>query len=278
MTIKGFPLPPNLNRAQTSVPTPTPIGNPPSPTIPQAPAVKNEQGALNENEVDMILRIHLKPVHREDPNVLRFIAAYMHCRSASQAAREAGLDARSGQNLRTRPDIHSAIEALTQKSVMKFGFDASEVVERVKEIALVDLGEFENEDGTYKTSLSGLTPETRRAIKKFKAKNIYENDPNGMRVCVGQLIEVEVWDKMKSLELLGREKDLFTEKKQVQHDVTQNMAAFLLDSTKRAEARIAQLKDVSPEARAAHALMSPTNTIEATLTEEVIEEVDNEDT
>jgi hypothetical protein len=85
-------------------------------------------------------------------------------------------------------------------------------------------------------------------VKKFRAKNLYDTDPNGMRVCIGQLIEVEFWDKGKSIELLGREENLFTEKKQIQHDVTQNMASFLLDSSKRADERIQKLRNVTPVA------------------------------
>ena len=233
MSIKGFPLPPKNNRVPSQAvdpSTPAPVTMPPEPS-----------GLLGDDEVSAILRDTLRPEHQTDPNVLRFISSYMVCRSRTQAAKEAGLPARSGQYLLTRPDIHAAIKALTEKSVMKFGFDASEVVERVKEIAFVDIAEFENEDGSYKTSLAGLSPETRRAVKKFKVKNLYDTDPNGMQVKTGELIEVEMWDKMKSLELLGREEDLFKETKKIEHDITDNMGSFLLESTRRVDERIAAL-------------------------------------
>lgn len=233
MSVKGFPLPPKNNRVPSQAIDPsTPV---------KAEAVKAAPGLLGDDTVSAILRDHLRPEHQTDENVLRFISSYMTCRSRTQAAKEAGLPARSGHYLLTRPDIHAAIKALTLASVTKYGFDASEVVERVKEIAFVDIAEFENPDGSYKTSLAGLSPETRRAVKKFKVKNLYGEDPNGMQVKIGELIEVELWDKMKSLELLGREEDLFKETKKVQHDVTSNMAAVLLESSKRADERIAEL-------------------------------------
>jgi len=133
----------------------------------------------------------------------------------------------------------------------KYGYDAHEVVERVKEIVQLDPGIFENPDGTFKTSLMQIPPEARRAIKKFKCKNIYENDPNGIPRVTGQLIEVELWDKMRATELLGREKNIFKETKVHQHDVTANMADVLLESKRRADERAlaapVPVIDITPE-------------------------------
>lgn len=217
---------------------------PPTPVA--TPTIETSQGRLSEDETSFILKTCLLPEHAEDPNVLRFISSYMVCRDSRQAAREAGLQPRDGVNLRARADIHKAIESLTQKSVMKYGFDASEVIEKVKEVASIDPVEFLNPDGSYKTRMEDIAPEARRAIKKFKAKNLYEEDPNGMKVCVGVLIEVELWDKMKAVELLGREKDIFKETRKVQHDVTSNMRDVLLEAKRRADNRFNELHDVTP--------------------------------
>ena len=246
----SFPKPPTLNGpaptpATVHSPAPVPVPAPrlgpeatPNPFEPRAPS-----GRLSDRESSLILRSTLLPEHHDDPAVLRFISNYLICRDARQAAREAGLNARSGVNLRARPDIHLAITKLTEKSVMKYGYDATEVIEKVKEIAAIDPIEFENPDGSFKAHMKDIAPESRRAIKKFKAKNLYEKDPNGMPILVGQLIEVELWDKMKAVELLGREKDIFVEKKKIEHDVTSNMASVLLEGVKRAEDRLQSLKD-----------------------------------
>jgi hypothetical protein len=132
--------------------------------------------------------------------------------------------------------------------VQKYGYDAYEVIERVKEISIIDPVCFENPDGTYKTHLSQIDPEARRAIKKFKVKNMYGEDPNGMRTVVGQLVEVELYDKLKGLELLGREKNILKETKKVEHDVTSNMANLLLESKKRAmlSGVVEEPKDIEP--------------------------------
>ena len=208
------------------------------PDVSEPPPVDSVNGRLDDDEVNYILTVTLKPWHRDDPNVLRFISNYLRCRDARQAATEAGLDPRSGPNLRNRPDIYDAITKLSARSVSKYGFDASEVMERVKEMAALDPIEFERSDGSYKNKLSEIAPEARRAIKRFKVKNIFETDPNGMKIITGEIIEVELYDKLAAAKLMGTEKDLFVEKKRVEHDIGRNMGTLLLESARRAEERV----------------------------------------
>lgn len=198
---------------------------------------------LNDEETVFILRQHLRRDQMDDPKVIRFVLSYMECRNQSQAAREAGVPGR-GSHLRSRPEVHAAIEALTAKAVMKYGYDATEIIERVKEISALDPIEFENPDGSFKTHMSQIKPEARRAIKKFRVKNTYGEDANGMKVVIGQIIDVELWDKLKATEMLGREKNVMKETKVVQHDVTTNMASILLASKSRAVERLESMRDV----------------------------------
>lgn len=249
---KPFPTPPGAHLTNRGTPSTGADAAYKPPGVPAAPEIVTVNGRLSEDETSIILRQTLLPQHREDPNILRFISNYLVCRDTKQAAREAGIPPRSGDMLRRRPDIHNCITKLTEKSVMKYGYDASEVIEKVKEIAALDPIEFENEDGTFKTSMRDIAPESRRAIKKFKAKNIYSTDPNGMRIITGMLIEVELYDKLKASELLGREKDIFKETRKVEHDVTSRMADVLLGSKQRADDLMARLDaastiDVTPE-------------------------------
>lgn len=242
LMFNSMPPPPNYKPSKT--PPPLPQGEAPEARIPIMET--QADGTLDDDETSFILRTTLIKRHMNDPNVLRYISNYMRCRNNAQASLESGLAAKDGHYLRNRPDIHLAINRLTAKSVNKYGFDASEIVERVKEISDVDPVHLQKADGSYVEDLSKVPPEVRRAIKKFKAKNIYGTDPNGMRTVTGQMIEVEFWDKMKAHEMLGREKELFKETKKVEHDVTSNMKDFLLESRKRADLAIANLKDVSP--------------------------------
>lgn len=204
---------------------------------------------LTEDQKDTmyLLRKYLKPVHFNDNNILRLIRSYLLCRDFKQAAAEAGLEKRDARQLLNRPDIVEAIRRVDSVALMKHGFDGSEVVERVKEIMQVDLLEFEREDGTYKR-LRELSPELRRAIKKIKVRNEFGKDPNGMDVVTGEIIEIELWDKMKSVELLGREKDLFKETRKHEHDISNRMASVLLEARDRAESggSLPAPRDVGP--------------------------------
>ena len=192
-------------------------------------------GALTQNEAHIILSSTLLPEHRSDPIVIQFITSYIRCRSISQAASESNIDTRSGYNLRNRPDIHLAIQKLTEKSLMKYGYDASEIVERVKEISNFDPIEMERPDGSFKKSMHEISPEARRVIKKMKVKNTYEKDPNGMPYYTGEIIEYEFYDKTWAHDKLGQEKDVFKQTTKVEHDVSKKMADVLLASARKGE-------------------------------------------
>ena len=219
------------------------IPNPEMPTAPVAVGLKADT-LIGPEMMQFILMQTLIPQHRDDPNVIKFIKSYLECRSVSQAADEANITRRAGKNLKARPDINEAILKITDKAVLKHGYDAGEVIERVKEIMDVDPVDLQNKDGSFKETFAEMSPEARRGIKKFKAKNLYDLDPNGMKIVVGKLIEVEFWDKMKAVELLGREKNIFKETKVHQHDLTQNMSSVLLESRQRAEERVAAMAPV----------------------------------
>lgn len=210
-------------------------------TFPKPPqtedVVVSEKAVLHDEDLSFILDTCLKESHRRDPNIIKFITSYIQCRDPKQAAHEAGLPMSAGYSLRNRKDINEAITKITDTAVMKYGLDPAEIVEKVKSVAFVDPADLVDEDGVIYENLRDIPPEARRAIKKFKVKNLYSSDPNGMKVVIGKLVEVEMWDKLKANEFLGREKNLFKETKKIEHDVTTNMKDLLLESADRAEAR-----------------------------------------
>jgi len=204
-------------------------------------------GSLDLDESTFILKDCLTASHYADVRFIKFIQSFLICRNAPQAGRDAGVSYGTAKAWRLMPDVAMAIEKLTAKSVIKYGFDASDVIERVKEMVEVDPIVFERADGSYVERLSELPPEVRRVIKKFKAKNIYEDDPNGIPRVVGKLMEYELYDKQKAADMLGKEKELFKNTTRVEHDITKNMSDVLLASANRAADRIEgtpELKDV----------------------------------
>lgn len=214
---------------------------------PLVPTVSERQPRMHRDETSLILRRCLRPQHHTDPNVMKFIAEYLLCRSVKQASVFAGLTSRDGAQLIRRPDICEAIRQVTEKAAFKVGFDPTEIIQRTKEVMDVDVADFQRADGTFIESLHEIAPEVRRAVKSFKAKNEYGIDPNGMRVVTGRLISVELWDKLKATELLGRESNLFKETKKVEHNLSANMSSVLLESKARAEERVAEFREVGED-------------------------------
>ena len=197
----------------------------------------------DSSEIQKIMRETLKPSHITDPFVLKFIGNYVHTISIQQASRLSGLSGPDGRNLFNRPDIYKCITRITDEAVVKFGYDAAEVVERVKELAFVDIADLFDGDGRIIENIHDIPAEVRRAVKKFKYKSYFEDDINGVPQYRGRIYEVELWDKPRSLELLGREKDTFKKTVVQQHDVSRNAAEFLLGSLRRAEERVAALAE-----------------------------------
>lgn len=217
---------------------------PPS-TFPKPPSQPEQTSdrSLNESEMSFILRTTLAPQHHQDPTVLLFIRELLRTNNVSDAAYAASISYDSAQNLRSRKDIHLAITKIREAAVMKYGFDSEELVQGVKSIADVDPLDIYKEDGTIK-SMREMKPEVRRSIRRFKVKQLWERDPNGMRVQAGETIEIEFWDKQKAQEMLGREKGNFKETKVIEHEVTKNMKDLLLASRDRAERLVGEVLEI----------------------------------
>lgn len=181
------------------------------------------------------LRENLSPTHANDPKIAEFIARYLICRNAAQAAVECGLSRADGRYLYSQLDIYTVIEKLTKDAIVKHGYDASEIVERTKEIAFFDPVDLCKPDGTFIENIHDVPPEARRAVKKLVAKNYFEDDVNGVPVYKGKVLTYEFWDKPKTLELLAREKDTFKKTTVVEHDVSKNARNFLLASVELAK-------------------------------------------
>lgn len=239
------PPPPMSNRKAVNIPPPTPEPIAEKPI--EVHGVRINGTAVTDTEMAFMMEKYLTPKQLGDVALIEFIQKYLVNRNASQSAREVGVQASRGTYWLQTPEIFGCIKAITDKALMKYGYDAHEIIERVKEIGAVDPAVLQNPDGSFKTKLEDIPAESRRAIKSFKAKNVWETDANGMRVVTGQLIEVQFWDKLKGLELLGREKQIMKETKRVEHDVTKNMASTLLASASRAdERRSLMARDVQP--------------------------------
>ena len=216
---------------------PSPLAPIPSPTAPVESEAEKREGLLTRDESTFILDAELSKKRRADPVILAFIESFVRCKNIQQASAEAGIDKTVGYKIRHYLDVSNAITKLIEKSAVKYGFDASEVIERTKEMVDFDPIVLYNNDGTFKNNMYDIPPEARRNIKKMKVKNIWSEseDLNGMKskIIIGEVIEYEFYDKQKAIELVGKEKELFKNTTKVIHDVTDNMADILLASASR---------------------------------------------
>jgi len=212
-----------------------------------------KDGSLTDNEYDFILETTLKSKHREDPSVIMFIESFVRCKNIQQASAEAGIARSLGAQYRYRKDIALAIQKLIDKSIIKYGFDASELIERTKEMVDFDPIMLQNPDGTFKSNLYDVSPEARRSLKKLKVKNLWGEDLNGHKIIIGEVIEYEFYDKQKAIEMVGREKDLFKTTTKVEHTISNDMASILLESAKRgAQASLVHKAPIEVEGRVIH--------------------------
>lgn len=212
--------------------------------FPKPPVTNDDNQRVTSDDIHAILNDCLHKAHRDDPTVLAFISSYVMYRDLTSASKAAGMTKVSARNLRNRKDIDMAIQKITGLAAVKYGLDPDEIVQRVKDVAFVDPGDIVDENGVAYTNLRDIPEETRKAIKKFKVKNLYEFDPNGLKIRVGELVEIEMYDRLKATEMLGREVSLFKETKRVEHDVTGSMKSLLLESKQRAEQKVLESREI----------------------------------
>lgn len=209
---------------------------------------KDVDALLYDEEISIIMANTLLPQNRENHNILKFIESFVRCKSIVQASDEAGVNPRLGYVYRHKKDVALCIQRIFDKATIRYGFDAAELVERVREVTDFDPIMLQNPDGTFKSNFNEMEPAARRNIKSMKVKNLYNQvqDMNGIKqkIIIGQLIEYDFYDKLKAAEILGPEKELFKKSVKVEHTVTKDMAEILLSSKRLAETRQVEMKDI----------------------------------
>ncbi len=198
--------------------------------------------------VQQIISTTLSPIHATDPKVLLFISNYNLCKDIKQAARMSGLHANDGKHLINNKDVYQCIQQIAAAGSRKFGYDAEEVVAKVKEVIDFDPVDLVNPDtGVFYEDISQVPAETRRVIKKLTIQNVYDKDPNGVIIGIhSKILKFEFWDKLKAAEMLGGEKEVFKKQLKVEHEVGSNMRETLLARIEDADARkVLKAKDVT---------------------------------
>ena len=168
-----------------------------------------------------------------DPKVMKFLMAYIESTSVIDAAHVSGLTRTQGNNIIKKKDVQEALKLIWVEVGRQNNFDNREILERTNEIAQVDPIDLFKEDGTVK-AISDMPGHARRAIKKLVVREVWEKDINGMDTFTGYIKHIELHDKIKANELIGKNEGLFKETIKHEHEIGNNFAKLLLGSEKRA--------------------------------------------
>jgi len=142
----------------------------------------------------------------------RFVDEYLIDLNGTQAAIRAGYAPNSAKEIAsenfTKPNISAAVSKAMAERSRRTGITADRVLEEIAKLAFVNAADVINDDGSVGW---GAGRDDTAAIQSVKVKTIPAED--------GDIVEREVrlYDKAKSLEMLGRHLGLFNDKMALTH-------------------------------------------------------------
>lgn len=172
----------------------------------------------------------------------KFALEYRKDHNATQAALRAGYSQRgadvAGSRLFADIRIKALIEEADAKVLAKVEAQGNNVLAELAHIGFSDPLEMFNQcpgnldctpekhycdRGTLK-ALTSMRPEMRRAIRSLEFTELFDG-ASGEKFVTGRVVKITLWDKVKALELTGKNQKLFTDK--VEHTVDESLADLL---------------------------------------------------
>ena len=168
----------------------------------------------------------------------QFVEEYLIDPNATQAAIRAGYSrktARSiGQENLTKPDIAAAVKQAQDARAERTRITADMVVQELALHAFGRMGDFYARDTGRMLEVHEMPPEVQArlaSVKLTRERTHSTSDGVDETTVIEATIEFKIWDKIRSLELLGRHLGMFTERVAVSGDVS------LLEVTRAIEAK-----------------------------------------
>lgn len=150
-----------------------------------------------------------------------FCSHYVKEFNGKQAAIAAGYTAKTAEvqasTLLRLPKVRIRIEELKRELSDKAAMSAENVIKELSLVAQTDIAEFMelDEDGNLRfKNFPNMKPGQSRCIKKIRQKKItrYAKDENGQPVRDDEVvIELELWDKLRALDLIGNYHSLWNQ-------------------------------------------------------------------
>lgn len=140
----------------------------------------------------------------------RFCQEYIVDYNATKAAKRAGFSEKSASTIGfkqlAKVAVQKRIGQLQESQEKRTQINADMILARIWEIANINLADAYNDDGSLK-KIKDMPEEIQRAISGIKT---YKDFLEGVEV--GETKEIKLWDKVRALELLGKNRKLFTDK------------------------------------------------------------------
>ena len=137
----------------------------------------------------------------------------------------------NGPELLRKPKIKARVKELLQGTFEEYKIDKVKILKEMELLATVNMAEALNEDGSMK-KVSEMPLAVQKALSAIDTQEIYEGTGQD-RVYVGDLKKIKLFDKTRSLEMLGRHLKLFTDV--VEHKFTDALADRLAKARGRAK-------------------------------------------
>lgn len=159
-----------------------------------------------------------------EPRQQRFCEEYLIDLNATQAAIRAGYSEDSaasiGSENLTKPEITAEVDRLKEIRSIRTEITADKVLTETYLLASSDIQEAFDETGALKP-IREIPARIRKAIASIEVEKLFEYTGTGKdreKEHVGYTQKIKLWDKVKTLELLGKHLELF--KDRVEHSGT----------------------------------------------------------
>ena len=178
----------------------------------------------------------------------RFADVYMAGGSATQAAIECGYSIRTAgvqaAQLLKKEDVASYIRATKQQNSLETGVNANKWTRELAKSGFSNVMHYTrvNEDGDLEVDFSNATEDQLAAVQSVKVKKRKIYDKEGNTVGEEHQSEFRLWDKLRALELLGRQAGFLTE---TEHRVVIDVADRLLTARSRVMKESSSLNTLS---------------------------------
>ena len=185
----------------------------------------------------------------------QFVDEYLIDLNATQAAIRAGYSEATAQEqssqLLDRPDIRELVEQRQKDRIDRTQISQDLTVNELKAIALSDIADFVivKEGGVIEQRpFNELKKEQTRCVKKIRQTVRTAQSSDGTVIHQTAVLELELYDKVKSLELLGRHLGIFNDKLtldgalplQIVFEVAPQVADVIVTRGKGAEKKLLQ--------------------------------------